>query len=148
MTIRKAKKEDLHNIIQMLANDPLGALREDVRHSKKYEKAFDIIDTDSNQALMVVEDEKGKLIGTFQLTLIQYLTHQGSIRVQVESVRVSEELRGRGIGEKIFYWIIDYAKEKGAHLLQLTSDKKRPDAIRFYRKLGFVDSHEGFKLTL
>ena len=132
----------------MLANDPLGALREDVHHSEKYEKAFDIIDTDSNQSLMVVEDEKGELIGTFQLTFIQYLTHQGSIRVQVESVRVREDLRGKGIGEKIFNWISDHAKEKGAHLVQLTSDKKRPDAIRFYRKLGFVDSHEGFKLTL
>jgi GNAT superfamily N-acetyltransferase len=148
MTIRKAKKEDLHNIIQMLANDPLGALRENVHHSQKYEKAFDIIDTDSNQSLMVVEDEKGESIGTFQLTFIQYLTHQGSIRVQVESVRVREDLRGKGIGEKMFQWIIDYSKEKGAHLLQLTSDKKRPDAMRFYRKLGFVDSHEGFKMTL
>jgi GNAT superfamily N-acetyltransferase len=148
MTIRKAKKVDINEIVQMLANDPLGASREDVLHREKYEKAFDIIDADKNQSLMIVEDENGKMIGTFQMTFIQYLTHQGSMRVQVESVRVREDLRGKGIGENIFQWIIDHAKERGAHLLQLTSDKKRPDAIRFYRKLGFIDSHEGLKMAL
>jgi GNAT superfamily N-acetyltransferase len=132
----------------MLANDPLGAMREDLQHPEKYEKAFDIITNDNNQELIVVENEKGEIIGTFQLTYIQYLTHQGSIRVQIESVRVRDDQRGKGIGEKMFQWAIARAKEKGAHLVQLTSDKKRPDAIRFYEKLGFVASHEGFKLAL
>lgn len=148
MTFRKAKKADLADIVQMLANDPLGALREDLQHPEKYEKAFDTIDKDPNQELMVVENKDAGLIGTFQLTFIQYLTHQGSIRVQVEAVRVREDQRGRSIGEKMFLWIIDHAKDKGATVVQLTSDKKRPDAIRFYQKLGFVDSHEGFKLAI
>lgn len=148
MTIRKARKDDLGAIVDLLANDPLGALREDLQHLQKYEHAFDIIDKDANQELMVIEDEVGELTGTFQLTFIQYLTHQGSIRVQVESVRVREDQRGKGIGEKMFKWIFERAKSKGAYVVQLTSDKKRPDAIRFYRKLGFVDSHEGFKRTL
>ena len=97
---------------------------------------------------MVAENDAGEIIGTFQLSFIQYLTHQGSIRAQIESVRVREDQRGKGIGEKMIQWAINRAKEKGAHLLQLTSDKKRPDAIRFYEKLGFKASHEGMKLVV
>lgn len=145
MIFRKATKADVPDIVEMLANDPLGALREDLQHPQKYEQAFDRIDKDDNQELIVVENENGEIIGTFQLTFIQYLTHQGSIRVQIESVRVRDDQRGKGIGEKMFRWALDHAKEKGAHLVQLTSDKKRPDAIRFYEKLGFVASHEGLK---
>lgn len=148
MTFRKANKTDLTAIMGMLANDPLGALREDLQHPGKYAKAFHVIDSDINQELMVVENEAGEIIGSFQLTFIQYLTHQGSIRVQVESVRVREDQRGKGIGEKMFAWIVQRAKEKGAHMVQLTSDKKRRDAIRFYEKLGFVVSHEGLKLSI
>jgi GNAT superfamily N-acetyltransferase len=145
MIFRKARKADLKAIIEMLANDPLGALREDVKHPEKYERAFDLINQDPNQELMVVEDDKAEVIGTFHLTFIQYLTHQGSIRAQIESVRVREDQRGQGVGEKMFQWAVDRAKEKGAQLVQLTSDKKRPDAIRFYERLGFVASHEGMK---
>lgn len=148
MIFRKAEKTDLPEIVQMLANDPLGAMREDLQHPEKYEQAFDIISKEANQELIVVESDDGEVIGTFHLTFIQYLTHQGSIRVQVESVRVREDQRGKRIGEKMFQWIFRRAKEKGAHMIQLTSDKKRPDAIRFYQKLGFVDSHEGFKLSI
>jgi GNAT superfamily N-acetyltransferase len=148
MTFRKAERADLPEIIQMLADDPLGAMREDLQHPEKYEKAFDVISKDSNQELMVVESDDRQIVGTFHLTFIQYLTHQGSIRAQVESVRVREDARGKKIGEKMFQWIFDRAKEKGAHLVQLTSDKKRADAIRFYQKLGFVDSHEGLKKML
>src|SRR3989337_2672956 len=122
MIFRKAAGADLTDIVEMLANDPLGALREDLQHPEKYEQAFDIISRDDNQELMVVENEDGEIIGTFQLTYIQYLTHQGSIRVQIESVRVRDDQRGKGIGEKMFQWAINRAKEKGAHLVQLTSD--------------------------
>lgn len=148
MIFRKATKADVTDIVEMLANDPLGALREDLQHPEKYELAFDRIDKDDNQELMVVENEDGEIIGTFQLTFIQYLTHQGSVRVQIESVRVRDDQRGKGIGEKMFRWAMNHAKEKGAHLIQLTSDKKRPDAIRFYEKLGFTASHEGLKLWI
>jgi len=148
MIFRKATKVDLMDIVVMLANDPLGALREDLQHPEKYEQAFDLIDKDPNQELMVVEDGNGETIGTFHLTFIQYLTHQASIRAQIESVRVREDQRGKGVGEKMFQWAIERAKKKGAQLVQLTSDKKRSDAIRFYEKLGFVASHEGLKLVI
>ena len=132
----------------MLANDPLGALREDLQHLERYEQAYQMISKDPNQELMVVENDAGEIVGTFHLTFIQYLTHQGSIRVQIESVRVRQDHRGKGIGEKMLQWAINRAKEKGARVVQLTSDKKRPDAIRFYEKLGFTASHEGMKLSI
>ena len=148
MVFRKSAQGDLMEIVGMLANDPLGALREDLHHPEKYQQAFDLIDKDNNQELIVVENEGGEIIGTFQLTFIQYLTHQGGIRAQIESVRVREDQRGKGIGEKMFKWAIHRAKQKGAHLVQLTSDKKRPDALRFYEHLGFNASHEGMKLLI
>ena len=148
MIIRKAILSDITDIIAMLADDPLGALREDLQHLEKYEQAYHIINKDHNQELMVVENESGEIIGTFHLTFLQYLTHQGSMRAQIESVRVREDYRGKGIGEKMFQWAINRAKEKGAHLVQLTSDKKRPDAVRFYEKLGFAASHEGLKRSI
>lgn len=148
MKFRKATKQDVPHIIAMLANDKLGKLREDYQDPlpKKYYDAFDNINNDANQELTIVEDENAEIIATLQLSFIQYLTYQGGIRAQIEAVRVREDQRGKGLGEKLFLWAIERARNRGAHLLQLTSDKKRPDAIRFYEKLGFVASHEGLKL--
>jgi GNAT superfamily N-acetyltransferase len=148
MNFRKATKEDVPFIVQMMADDELGKLREDFKDPlpEKYYQAFSNIDNDPNQELIVIENELGEIIGTLQLSFIQYLTYQGGIRAQIEAVRIRNDQRGRGIGEKLFRWAIERAKEKGAHLLQLTSDKQRPDAIRFYEKLGFKASHEGMKL--
>ena len=148
MKFRKAKREDVPFIVEMLANDKLGQLRENYNDPlpDNYYRAFDNIDKDPNQELIVIEDDEKGIIGTLQLTFIQYLTYQGGIRAQIEAVRVREDMTGQGIGEKLFRWAIEQAKEKGAHLLQLTSNKKRPEAIKFYKKLGFIASHEGMKL--
>lgn len=148
MKFRKAKKEDVLEIVKMLAQDKLGALREDFREPlpKLYYTAFENIKNDPNQELIVVENLATEIIGTFQMSFIQYLTYQGGIRAQIEAVRVRADQRGKGVGQKIFKWAIEKAKNKGAHLLQLTSDKKRPEAIKFYEKLGFKGSHEGMKL--
>jgi len=148
MTFRKATKIDLPKIIEMLANDKLGQLREDFQNPlpSLYYQAFENIDQDKNQELMVIEDSNNDLIGTLQLSFIQYLTYQGGIRAQIEAVRIREDHRGKGIGEQLFKWAINRSKERGAHLLQLTTDKKRPEAINFYEKLGFVASREGMKL--
>jgi GNAT superfamily N-acetyltransferase len=148
MTIRKAFHADLPAVVKMLANDPLGATRERLDHFEKYKQAFEIILNDRHQELMVIEDHDKEIIGTFQLTFIQYLAHQGRYVAQIESVRVREDQRGKGVGEKMFHWAFQYVKEKGAQLVQLTSDKRRPDAKRFYERLGFVASHEGFKRIL
>lgn len=147
MIIRPARKEDVIAIVAMLANDKLGQLREDFRDPlpDSYYQAFQTIDQDPHQLLVVMEEE-GTVIGTLQLSLIPYLTYQGGIRAQIEAVRIHADYRGRGIGEKLFLWAIEEAKNQGAHLVQLTTDKQRPDALRFYEKLGFKASHEGMKL--
>ena len=95
---------------------------------------------------MVLESVDGAIIGTMQLSFIQYLTYQGGIRAQIEAVRVRKDYRGKGLGEEMFKWAIERAKERNAHLIQLTTDKKRPEALKFYEKLGFKASHEGMKL--
>ncbi|RFS13718.1 GNAT family N-acetyltransferase [Emticicia sp. C21] len=147
MIFRKATKEDVPFIIQMLANDKLGKLREDYRKPlpEKYYNAFENINADPNQELIVIE-KAGEVIGTLQLSFIQYLTYQGGIRAQIEAVRIREDLRAGGIGQQMFEWAIARAKERGAHILQLTTDKSRPEALHFYEKLGFKASHEGMKL--
>lgn len=146
---RKAETEDLERLVQLLADDPLGASREDVAVpvNQKYLTAFDHINNDSNNELIVATID-GQLAGMLQLTFIPYLTYTGSWRCLIEGVRVDEVFRGQGLGKKLIQWSIARAKQRGCHLVQLTTDKKRPDAIRFYKQLGFTASHEGFKLKL
>lgn len=150
MTIKKATKKDIPFIVDMLANDKLGKLREDFKEPlpEKYYRAFDNIDKDPNQELMVMATSDNQIIGTLQLSFIQYLTYQGGIRAQIEAVRVHQDYRNKGIGKQLFQWAIERSKEKGAHVVQLTTDKKRPYALKFYKALGFRDSHEGMKLHL
>jgi GNAT superfamily N-acetyltransferase len=132
----------------LFADDALGKTREQFRIPlpETYLQAFRIIDTDKNQELMVVENEITEVIGTFQLTFIQYMNYCGGLRAQIESVQVRKDQRGLGVGKKMFEWAINRSKERNAHILQLTSDKLRPNAIEFYKKLGFKASHEGMKL--
>jgi len=149
LTFRLAEEADLENIVHMLADDTLGAERENVSGplSQQYILAFKKIQADPNQELTIAI-LNNETVATFQLTFIQYLTYQGGLRAQIESVRTHSKYRGQGIGTKIFEYAINRAKEKGCHLVQLTSDKQRPDAIRFYQSLGFNASHEGMKLNL
>jgi GNAT superfamily N-acetyltransferase len=149
MKFRAAEVEDVPALVAMLADDPLGALREapGVPLSEAYSQAFSHIQADPNNELVVVE-QQGQLIGMLQLTFIPYLTHQGSWRCLIEGVRVHRDHRGQGVGHLFFEWAINRARERRCQLVQLTSDKQRPEAIRFYENLGFVASHEGFKLKL
>ncbi|MFT4759697.1 MAG: GNAT superfamily N-acetyltransferase [Paraglaciecola sp.] len=148
MIFREAKRKDVIEIVKMIADDKLGKLREDFEDPlpDKYYVAFENIKADKNQELIVLEADNGEVIGTFQLSFIQYITYQGGIRAQIEAVRIRQDQRGKGIGEKMFKWAIKESKQRGAHLLQLTTDKKRPEALRFYEKLGFKATHEGMKL--
>jgi GNAT superfamily N-acetyltransferase len=147
---RKATIVDLPQIINLLADDMLGSKRENYRNPvpEKYIKAFNRIDEDEKQYLIVVEGEDRAIIGTLQLSFIQYLTYKGGLRAQIEAVRIRKDKRGSGLGEEMLDWAVKKAIKNGAHLIQLTSDKKRPEAIRFYNKLGFTASHEGMKLHL
>lgn len=147
MVYRKATKADVFAIVEMIADDKLGKTREQFEDPlpEPYYQAFENINADANQELIVVEDS-GEIIGTMQLSFIQYLTYKGGIRAQIEAVRIKKNRRGQGLGKQMFIWAIERAKEKNAHVLQLTTDKKRPDAIKFYEDLGFIKSHEGMKM--
>jgi ribosomal protein S18 acetylase RimI-like enzyme len=149
LTFRLATIEDLPEIISMLADDVYGAQRESVTEkiSDKYLSAFKKIQEDPNQELTVVEIN-GNKVATFQLTFIQYLNFEGALRAQIEAVRTHSDYRGQGIGTKVLNYAINRAREKDCQLIQLTSDKRRTEAIKFYEKLGFKASHEGFKLKL
>ena len=148
MFFRKATKKDVPFIVQLIADDVLGKQRENYQEPlpDSYLKAFDNIDTDPNQELIVVENDTAKIIGTLQLSFIQYLTFQGGIRAQIEAVRIHKDFRGKGLGKQLLTWAIKRAKQRNAHVLQLTTDRKRPEALAFYKSLGFVDSHDGMKL--
>ena len=150
LIFRKAGKGDIPNIVKMLADDELGSKREDykVPLPKSYYDAFQNIFQDKNQELIILENFNNEIIGTLQLTFIQYLTYQGGLRAQIDAVRIQKKFRGKGFGKKIFKWAIKRSIDKGAHLVQLTTDKQRPVAIEFYRALGFRDSHMGMKLNL
>ncbi|WP_339893310.1 GNAT family N-acetyltransferase [uncultured Algibacter sp.] len=148
MIFRKATENDVSHIVEMIADDELGKTRENfqVPLPNEYIDAFNKINSDDNQELIVVENEKSEIVGTLQLTFIQYLTYRGGIRAQIEAVRIRKDQRGFGLGKKMLEWVINRAKEKKAHVLQLTTDKMRPKAIKFYEDLGFKASHEGMKM--
>lgn len=148
-SFRPARLGDVEGIVRMLADDALGSKRERYESPlpESYHAAFDAIDRDPNNELTVAESG-GEVIGVLQLTFIPYLTYQGGWRALIEGVRVSSEMRGAGVGQAMFEWAIQRARERGCHVVQLTTDKARPDALRFYEALGFRASHEGMKLHL
>ncbi|CAM2777902.1 GNAT family N-acetyltransferase [Legionella worsleiensis] len=146
---RKANINDLPLIVTFLLEDELGKTRENKQSvlDQRYVDAFYKIDIDPNQYLMIVENDD-EIIGTCHLTIMPSLTFTGQTRMQIEAVRVSEQFRGQKIGEWMMNAAINYGKSKGASIIQLTTNKKRLRAKKFYEKLGFEASHEGMKLYL
>ncbi len=146
---RDATEADLGNIVAMLADDPLGARREAVSASidPRYQSAFQAITDDLNQVLAVAVAD-GNVVGCMQLSFIPGLSRQGMWRGQIESVRIAASHRGSGLGRQFFEWAIENCRARGCELVQLTTDKQRGDALRFYQSLGFTASHEGMKLAL
>jgi GNAT superfamily N-acetyltransferase len=147
VVIRRATATDVAGIVAMIADDQLGATRESTDDLTPYLRAFDQIDADPNQLLMVAE-RNYELVGTMQLTIIPGLSRRGSTRGLIEAVRVAAPARGSGLGATLIEWAINEAHTRGCTLVQLTSDKSRTDAHRFYTRLGFANTHEGFKLKL
>jgi GNAT superfamily N-acetyltransferase len=145
--IRRARRDDLPALIELLRDDPLGAARESTDPAP-YAAAFDALDADPNQFLACMETADGTVIGTLQLTVVPGLSRAGQWRGQIEAVRVRADHRGGGAGRELVRWAIAEARRRGCGLVQLTTDRTRVDAHRFYARLGFVDSHLGFKLPL
>ncbi len=145
--IRRATAADVAGIVAMIADDQLGATRESLDDLTPYLHAFELIDTDPNQVLVVAE-RNDELVGTLQLTIIPGLSRRGSSRGLIEAVRVAAPARGSGLGTTLIEWAIEESRARDCTLVQLTSDKTRTEAHRFYDRLGFTNSHEGFKLKL
>lgn len=133
----------------MLADDPLGAKREQNTDPlpDSYELAMEAILKDPNQEL-VVACQGSDIIGMLQISFLPYLTYRGGWRALIEGVRVHRNFRSQGIGEALFRWAIERAKDRSCHVVQLTTDKSRPEALKFYERLGFQATHEGMKLHL
>ncbi|RKF26161.1 GNAT family N-acetyltransferase [Micromonospora globbae] len=147
LIFREAVRADLPAIVALLADDVLGKARDFTQVDDAYEKAFADVTADPRNQL-IVADSGGELVGCFQITYIPGLGRHGAERALIESVRVRSDLRGQGLGRRMMTWAIDQARERGCGLVQLTTDKSRHDAHRFYTSLGFVASHEGMKLPL
>ncbi|GAA4616704.1 GNAT family N-acetyltransferase [Saccharopolyspora hordei] len=145
--LRRATSADLPGIVDLLADDPLGATRESAADLAPYRAAFAAIDADPAH-LLVAATCGDHVVGTVQLTFLPGLSRRGALRAQIEAVRVHEQHRGHGLGGAMVRWCLSEARRRGCALVQLTSDKQRPEAHRFYERLGFTASHEGFKLAL
>ena len=146
VTFRRATAADVDAVVALLADDVLGAGRESPG-DPAYAAAFAAIDADPNQ-LLVVGAADGAVVATAQVSFVPSLTRGGTWRAQLEGVRVASTQRGSGVGAAMVEWCLDRARERGCRLAQLTTDRQRPDALRFYESLGFVASHDGLKLDL
>ncbi|HUN34277.1 MAG TPA: GNAT family N-acetyltransferase [Trebonia sp.] len=149
---RDARRADVPQIVALLADDELGAGREavpghDGELADVYWTAFERVEASPNDRLIVAEAD-GQVAGVLQLTLIPGLSRQGMLRAQIESVRIGATQRGQGLGHSMIEWAIGQARAAGCGVVQLTSDKQRSGAIRFYESLGFTATHEGLKLPL
>lgn len=150
VALRRAAAEDVPSIVDLLAGDQLGATRDGVTTDEDlqlYLDAFDVIDADPAHLLLVATDG-AQILATLQLSFLPGLARRGALRAQIEAVRVRHDYRSRGLGAGLFEWAIEEARRRNCALVQLTTDKSRADAHRFYERLGFVASHEGFKLKL
>jgi GNAT superfamily N-acetyltransferase len=149
VSFREAKRDDIPDIVGLLADDPLGSTRETPGEElpEAYWAAYEAIDRDPNNMLIVAEID-GRVAGTLQLTYIPSLTYTGGERAQIEGIRVAAEYRGHGVGQVLIAWVVEQARARGCRVVQLTTDRQRPDAIRFYQKIGFIPSHMGMKYHL
>jgi GNAT superfamily N-acetyltransferase len=149
LAFRRAASGDLEAIVGLLADDPIGSARESIgaELDSAYAAAFAAIERDPNQ-LLAVADRDGRVIGVVQLSFIPGLTRRGMWRGQIEGVRIAGAERGTGTGRAMLLWAADECRKRGCGLVQLTSDKRRSDAHRFYEALGFEATHEDYKLAL
>ena len=151
LSIRPAIRDDIATILALsiggnapgreIVDDPAAAQSDD------YQRAFDRIEQDPNNQFFIAE-LNAETVGCMQINLLQGLAGRGRMRAQLEGVHIRADHRGKGLGGEMIEWAIAFAKSKGAGMVQLTSSKNRPDAHRFYERLGFDRSHEGFKLPL
>jgi len=146
MIVREAVAADVTAIAVLLSDDGLGRGRE-APGDPAYASAFEAMSGQPGNVYLVAEDA-GELVGCLQFTLIHGLSRTGASRAQIEGVRVRADMRGRRIGEALFEAAFVRAREQGCALVQLTTDRARGDALRFYERLGYQASHWGMKKSL
>lgn len=146
-TISRATRDDVPEIMALLRDDEIGATREG-SDPTPYLAAFAEVDGDPHQLLAIARDEGGAAAATLQLTFVPGLTRGGATRMIIEGVRVHAGARSSGLGTALMGWAHGQGRSRGATLAQLTSDRTRTDAHRFYERLGYLHSHEGYKLEL
>jgi ribosomal protein S18 acetylase RimI-like enzyme len=149
LIFREAVAGDVPAIVALLAADVMGKTREVVSDpvDPRYYAGFNAVAADPNQMLAVAEQD-GRVIGCLQLSFLPGLSRLGGWRGQIEGVRVAAETRGGGVGRAMMEWAIAQCRARGCDLVQLTTDRRRDDAQRFYLGLGFEASHIGMKLSL
>lgn len=149
ISFRRAERRDVPAIVRLLADDRLGATRERIEEPlpDAYFRAFDAMSAQSGNEMIVGESD-GRVVACLQLSITHGLARQGRVRSTIEAVRVARDVRGQRLGERLVAFAIERARAAGAGLVQLTTDKSRKDAHRFYERLGFKASHEGMKLDL
>lgn len=146
MLVREARHEDIDRIVELLADDGLGRGRE-APGDPVYAQAFEAMTAQPGNLYLVAE-EAGEVIGCLQFTLIHGLSRRGASRAQIEGVRVHADHRGKRIGEALFAAAFARARDAGCTLVQLTTDRRREAALRFYQRLGFEATHWGMKRSL
>ena len=148
VSIRPACREDVADIVRMLADDPLGRARECLEDPlpPSYLQAFEALERDPNIQLMVAEDREGAVVGCLQLCILPGLSSQGACRALIEDVRVAARCRSRGIGEQLVQWAVSEARARRCTLVELLTHNSRIDAQRFYARLGFQSSHTGMTM--
>ncbi|MFH8622351.1 GNAT family N-acetyltransferase [Streptomyces vietnamensis] len=147
MILRPATRAELPAVLALLADEDEVVDPGSVVVSEAYERAFADIEADPrNEMLVLVEGDL--VLGCLQATYIPGLGKGGAERALIEAVRIRADRRGGGLGRELMERAVARAKERGCALVQLTSNKRRTDAHRFYASLGFARSHDGFKLAL
>lgn len=148
LTYRAATAADLPFIVGLVVADAVGVSEDDpTAADPAYADALAAIDADPNQEMWIAELDDGP-VGCFQLTYIPGLMRRGMWRGQIESVHIAPQHRNAGLGTEMIQWAVERCRKCGCGMVQLTSNRKRIDAHRFYGRLGFEQSHAGFKLYL
>ncbi|MFD9128416.1 GNAT family N-acetyltransferase [Kitasatospora sp. NPDC059571] len=148
MLLRTATRQDLPAIVALLTVEDAVLDPSEAVVDEAYERAFAEVDADGRNEMLVLDDGNGTVLGCLQLTYIPGLGRHGQERALIEAVRVRADRRGAGLGRELLTRAVERARARGCTLVQLTSDKRRTGAHRFYASLGFARSHDGFKLPL
>lgn len=146
LTFRNASRDDLERLVELIADDGIAAERTGI-FGDAHVRGFDAIEASPDNELVVAVLD-GRIVGVAQLTYIPGIARNGATRLLIEAVRVDASVRGQGVGRRLMEHAHERGRARGATLAQLTSDKQRPEAHRFYRSLGYGQTHEGFKLSL